>query len=88
MTHNDEIATEVARKKARKFFRPEYAANEDYQFSVFMLILAQVHFALAKHRLAYPDGLYGEMKNCSAIIRHEMQKVGFVIEEPPSEDVR
>jgi len=88
MTHNDEIATAVARKKAQKFFRPEYADNEDYQFSVFMLILAQVHFALAKHRLAYPEGLYGEMKNCSTIIRHEMQAAGFVIDEPPSIDTR
>lgn len=87
MTENDRIATEVARRKARKHFNARFAQDEDYQFSVHMLILAQVHHALIRHKLAYPDLVF-EMKNVSAIILHEMHAAGFVIEELPPLDTR
>lgn len=82
LSPNDQIATQVASKQAVKHYLPEFADNEDYQFSVHMLILAKVHHALIMHKLAYPDLVF-EMKNVSAIILREMHAVGFVIEEVP-----
>jgi hypothetical protein len=85
---NDEIATQVARNKAQKHFLPEYASDEDYQFSVHMLILAQVHHALIRYKLSYPDLVF-EMKNVSGIIVREMRAAGFVLEDaPPPLDTR
>lgn len=87
MTENDQIAIQVAREKAQKHFLPEFADNEDYQFSVHMLILSKVHHALIVHKLTYPDLVF-EMKNVSAIIIAEMRAAGFVIEELPPLDTR
>jgi hypothetical protein len=58
---NDEIATQVARRKAQKHFLPEYANDEDYQFSLHMLILAQIHHAKTKVLKQNPGSLVGEI---------------------------
>lgn len=81
---NDRIAREVARRKIAKHFRADLADHEEYQFSVFMLVLAHMHHALTKYKLENPD-FPTEMKNCSTIIREEMIAAGFVIQEEQAE---
>lgn len=83
----EQIATEVARRQASKHFLSEFADNEDYQFSLHMLILAKVHHTLIMHKLAYPDLVF-EMKDVSRIILQEMRAAGFIIEEVPPLDTR